>query len=91
VAKPAVTMLRKVQRGDVDAPGRLIKAIHREEETGHPLKMMIGDLGIPKASLNESSFDWPVRHNTVIKHAAHFHTPSDHEANALCHPYKTWN
>ncbi|BDA50039.1 probable glycosyltransferase 2 [Coccomyxa sp. Obi] len=38
---------------------RLIKAIHREEETGHPLKMMINDLGIPKASLNESSFDWP--------------------------------
>lgn len=63
---------------------RLIKAIHREEETGHPLKMMINDLGIPKASLNESSFDWPVRHNTVLKHATHFHTTTDHEASTLC-------
>lgn len=64
--------------------GRLIKAIHREEETGHPLKMMIGDLGIPKASLNASSFDWPVRHNTILEAAAHFHTSTDHEVCNIC-------
>lgn len=80
---PAVCLEVSFAEEMCDHQCRLIKAIHRERDMGHPLKMMIKDLGIAQHSLNSSSFDWPVRQNRVIQHASAFHTPTDHEVNPM--------
>ena len=61
-------------------------SIHRERREGHPVKLMMKGMGIPRHRLNDSSFDLPILPSKVLKHAAKFHTATDQEVRDTVSP-----